>query len=717
MKKIGLISFFILIFSSLFAINIDSLFNVAQQSKDFDTKARIYMMLVDSSYLTDPEYSVFLDSLVRFAKFASDDSLKLTALINKASYLNYIGEFDSARNILAQSLPLAKKLKDTTHLAMIWGEKGNSYCFQGDYKNCLDCFLKALEYIQKLNDPKFLGLTYNNIGNVYYYLDNLEKGLEYYKKALKIFSDDQYTYGVVLASNNIGSILYQQKDFDSAYYYYNISYQKSKENSYIDQLAEVTANLSQLFYSQNNLTKAEQYAKEAIEYTKKASTSYNLAKTYWSYADILFKMKKYKTARLYADSALTTAKNGDFLEFQKSAYLTLFKIDSATENYKLAIDDYLNYSKIKDSIINENTKKQIADLQSTFELKQKEKENELLKEKQKIQDIQLKRQRLINWFVILVLVLIIVITVILYKNMRLQKKHAHELEQKNLEINQQKEEIQTQNDVLIEQNKQIEAQRKELQIIYKKITDSIQYAKRIQNANLPDWNLLNGIFSDSFILYLPKDVVSGDFYFYRKLSEERHIIIIGDCTGHGVPGAFMSIMNMAILREILREKPDLNAAQILEKARQYIKEAMKQKSNARHIKDSMDAAVVIYNQKQMTINYAGANRPLYLFRDKELRIYTPDKQPVGAFVKEKPFTNTTFEVQQSDVFYMFTDGYYDQLSEDLNKKFYLKNFKKLLQEIHFLPMQKQKEILIERHNEFRKNARVTDDITIIGFKI
>jgi sigma-B regulation protein RsbU (phosphoserine phosphatase) len=276
------------------------------------------------------------------------------------------------------------------------------------------------------------------------------------------------------------------------------------------------------------------------------------------------------------------------------------------------------------------------------------------------------------------------------------------------------------NEVLSQKNDIIEHQNSE-------IISSINYAKRILSAILPEIELINSYFSDSFIFFQPKDIVSGDFYWFTKVNttpnsnetpEELIVISAVDCTGHGVPGALMSIIGNTILNHSLTV-PSINtpADALCYLDQQIIK-------NLNSINDGMDIALVALNLTKLELQYAGANNPLYIIRNKELIILKADKNAIGGnldFKQNKTFTNHKFNLKKGDALYLFTDGYADQFGglETLNggKKFKYDRFKKLLIEINDLTMEQQKKHLIEEHKDWKGKLEQVDDILIIGFRI
>jgi serine phosphatase RsbU (regulator of sigma subunit) len=270
---------------------------------------------------------------------------------------------------------------------------------------------------------------------------------------------------------------------------------------------------------------------------------------------------------------------------------------------------------------------------------------------------------------------------------------------------------------VVKQKDELELQRDEIADKNRSITDSIQYAKRIQTAILPSNEFAEEILPEHFILFRPRDIVSGDFYWMTKKGN-RLVIIAADCTGHGVPGAFMSMLGVSFLNEIVNRHEVDSAGEILTQLRADIKKTLGQEGKEGEAKDGMDIALCIVDFDNLKMQYAGAYNPLYLYRNNELLETKADRMPIGIWVKEKEsFTDNDIDLQKGDVFYIFSDGFQDQFGGEDGRKFKTKNYKQLLLEIHQKPMAEQKEILNTTIDKWRGKWEQVDDIIIVGIRV
>lgn len=264
---------------------------------------------------------------------------------------------------------------------------------------------------------------------------------------------------------------------------------------------------------------------------------------------------------------------------------------------------------------------------------------------------------------------------------------------------------------------EIERQRDQIALQNKEITSSIMYAKRIQSAVLPSKDLIERLLPQHFILFKPRDIVSGDFYWITE-KDDKVILVASDCTGHGVPGAFMSMLGVSLLNEIINNVQELSACEILNQLRSNVKKTLSQKGRQDETKDGMDLVLCIFDFGRQTVQFAGAYNPLWLIRDNELIVFKGDKMPIGIYVgAEKPFTCQDIEIKKNDIIYLLSDGYADQFGGPDEKKFKSGNLKELLLAIHKKPLSQQKEMLDKTIEDWKGDLQQIDDIMIMGLKI
>ena len=246
------------------------------------------------------------------------------------------------------------------------------------------------------------------------------------------------------------------------------------------------------------------------------------------------------------------------------------------------------------------------------------------------------------------------------------------------------------------------------------LTKSIRYAQNIQKAIFPQYGQFRNIFPDSFIFFKPRDIVSGDFYWVRQI-RKKIIVAAGDCTGHGVPGAFMSILGIIFLNEITNHEPLMPANRILNSLRERIMKTLNQTGKDSEQKDGMDISLLVYDRQYNTLNYSGANTTLYHFREKNLSEIKGDRMPIGINgVVEESFQKKTIDIKKGDQIYVFTDGFVDQFGGENSEKFKYKRFRKLFRDIQPYDFKKQEEILDKTFTNWKGDNEQVDDVLIIG---
>jgi serine phosphatase RsbU (regulator of sigma subunit) len=418
---------------------------------------------------------------------------------------------------------------------------------------------------------------------------------------------------------------------------------------------------------------------------------------YFNLAAMFYEMKQYEKA---IDNSLHTLdilhKIGSF-EYEVQVYDLLAKVYAANHQFDKAYDYHVRYLEMKDSVSALEGEKHVLEMQTKYETEKKENEIKALTQQNEIQDLQLNKNKVIIYAIIAGFILLVFMAIMIYKRYTLKRDANAQLEEQNGRIQLQKEIIEQKN---------------------KDITDSIIYAKRIQEAILPSVEVLRSSLKDAFVFFKPKDIVSGDFYFYEETSDGRYYFAAVDCTGHGVPGAFMSIVGHNALKQSINEFGKRKPAEILNQMNGILKSTLHSDDNDKSVKDGMDINLCCYDPSKGTLEYAGAFNPLWCVNGKELKEIKGDKFPIGeyAFEGERFFMNHEIKIQEGDCFYLFTDGFADQFGGERGKKFKYKNLQELLISMQGLDMTKQMESLDVTLQNWKGQLEQVDDILILGLK-
>ncbi len=739
-----------------------------QQSKEDTNKINL---LVDIAW----DYAYFkYDSGKYYSRQAIRLSKKLNSENGEAQALNIYGnccrgllQFDSAMLYYNKGLVIREKQKNLRQKAGVLQNMANVYNAQHKHPEAIQKYKEALKFARESKYDQGALVIVTNMTGVYQLMGDNDKALNYAREALEINKRVKDTLQYCYIYSNMALILQGQKQYDKSIEYNStglkyarLANDKSTEGSilfnmgtvckeqkkyseaekYYLQSIDVFAqlgdsisigmnlhNLGNLYNDQGRIDEAAAYQQKAMGIFERGGDSTLIGQAMLAIAQVYSNKGKMKEALSLGQKSLILAQKLGEIELLKNGYRGMSDMFQKAGDYKNAIV-YLERSyAISDSLFNKEIAMKNGFMQAELELSTKENQIELLNKTDELRKAELQRKAVFQYFLIGIIVLalgFLVFAFVAYKN----KKKDNKI------ILAQKAEVEQQNHVIEEKNKEI--------------LDSIHYARRIQRALLASNKLLNTHLvqadknRDYFVLYKPKDIVSGDFYWaseVKKLREGKMVfgkgqpmnpenkeavskslfaLVTADCTGHGVPGAFMSLLNISLLNEAVNEKkinrPDL----VLNTVRTNIIQALSTDGSQEGGKDGMDAVFCLFDFEAMKLQYAAANNGLYIVRNKELIDLKPDKMPVGKHdLDQKPFTLSEFELMPGDTVYTYTDGYADQFGGPKGKKFMYKQMQTILLANSDTSMNDQKEILNTSIESWKGSLEQVDDILIIGVRV
>ena len=637
------------------------------------------------------------------------------ALRSKGQLYFFLGSFDRAVSQFEQAYEISKKLNDDAGKANSLQMLGIIYQEWANYEKALECYQNSIKIYEVQNDKVGIANTLNNIGLVYkdwgkyseteYGLYE-QKALENFKNSFELMSELNDKYGMANSLVNIGSIYEKLDSVDLALENYHKALSFEEEIGDKNGSAGTLENIGVILSKKKmENEKALEYLNRSLEIRNELGNKQGIASTLQNIGSIHIKLKNYGKATDYLNQSLILARELNKKELVKDIYDAFSLIYDLQGNYKLAFEYYKKFIAVKDSMFSEESHERITELETKYETEKKQKEIELLNNKQKLQDEQIENQKNLIITFIIGFIMFIIFTILIIREYR-QKRKA------NLLLAEQKQEIQAQRDLATEQRDMIAIQKKEM-------TDSIHYALRIQSAVLPPENVLTSFLADHFIFYKPRDIVSGDFY-WMNVKNNKVVVAAADCTGHGVPGAFMSLLGITFLNEIVNQSEILSADVILNRLRANIMKSLHQTGKEGEAKDGMDIALVIIDKESMKLEYSGAYNPIYMIQDNNSEIleYKADKMPISIHtVENKPFTNNIIDIAQGTQIYLFSDGFADQFGGEKYKKFKYNRFKELLFENRNRAMDENKMILESTFNKWKGHHEQIDDILVIGLKI
>lgn len=726
---------FVLIVSDSFSQNNyqDSLWSIYRDNKVADSNKVKALHKIASSY-----YPEKLDSCLLLKEqeiqFALKNNLKKHAIedLNKigALFCNR-GDYIKAMDYSFRALKIADDLKDKGQLAECYSCIGVIYSIQSYSEKAFEYQFKALKLREEIGDK---GPRYELIAEIYLKQPNFDKALEYYMKDLIIYQKNGDKNDLAWFYSKIGNVYKDKGDYSNAFKYYQKSLKLAKEIKNSQRTAACYSNLSDIYFYQLNFQSALEFAFKALDIWKALNLELPKANCFSQISKIYAYQKAYSKAIEYSDLALTEIKKGDFtsgigeyyintgilydsiqkynlaIKYFDSSLIIAKKINNLTlechsneqlanayakfGNYKNAFTYYINFKKLTDSVVGLENSKQLGDFKTQFEVRKKEDELNIISKTKEIKsDEEKKRQRLVIYSVIGVLVLVLIFSFLIYNRFRITRNQKQIIEIKSQETAAQKH--------LVEEKQ-------------KEIIESITYAKRLQEAILPPQEFIDKYVPNNFIIYKPKDLVAGDFY-WAEIINDMFFIAAADSTGHGVPGAMVSVVCSNALNRAIKEFNLTTTGKILDKTRELVLETFEKSTS--EVKDGMDISLLCIDSRNKNIFWSGANNPLWYVQDNELKEIKADKQPIGKTEYSKPFTTHQIEYKENTSFYLFTDGFADQFGGPNGKKFKYKQFSDLLLKHTDLVQEEQSVIIDKAFTEWKGDLEQVDDVCVIGIKI
>lgn len=689
------------------------------------------------------------------AEEINNEDLIASALFYSARVFNRMNRGEDALEAYLSALEKWQELEKETELAMLYNDLGSYYSVHSDFLNAVKYYEKTLEIRRSQNNNRGIGIVLNNLGNQHLQLGNFDKAIEYYREASGIFREINFDLGTAATLTGMAVIyenLRQYKSVLDVYsevleirkksgdqyelantlsniavtyskmlndslenlygvYYQDTIYEKGikpaiefgyqsidnnlqalairREINHTRGISITLANLGHVYQSMGEFEKANQYFSEWLRLPAELQDEDTKIPIYIGLGKLAMYEGEFNKAILYFNDAYRSALAINKKLHIREAARNLSDLYEKTGNYKEALSYFQQFHNIYDSLNQENTRKQIHEMQVQYETEAKEKENELLRKDQLINETKLKNSRKALVAAILILGIFTILVIQLIRQNNFRRKANEELALKNELITGQAKEI----------------------------TDSIQYASRIQNAVLPPVEYVNKLLPENFILFRPRDIVSGDYYWITERNNKK-IVMVADCTGHGVPGAFMSMLGVAYLNEIVSKYREISTDQILNDLRRHVIHSLHQTGKEGESQDGMDVSLYILDNDTLKLQFSGANNSLLIFRDEEMIELKADKMPIGIHTNiSAPFSREEYQLKKGDMIYSFSDGFPDQFGGPLGKKFMIRNFKKLLSQIYTLSITEQREVLEKNIVEWMADYDQIDDILVMGVRV
>jgi serine phosphatase RsbU (regulator of sigma subunit) len=595
----------------------------------------------------------------------------------------------------------AYQAKDDSLIADAMNTLGVAKSMQGDYTLGIQMFTDALKIHEKLNDTIGQAVDYMRIALIHKNLKDTASFFKNVERAKSLYFEVGSKRGLPGVYQNLSDVnlLYNRPGvaLKNIRLFRKYSLEIGPEYG-IDSYNNL---LGRYYMQVDQLDSAELLIKKALEYRKEQNQIKAVSYSANNLAEVYLLKKDYLNAIKYSKEALSYAQKAHLLPEEVKAYKTSYLSNKNMNRYKESLTYFEKYFELKDSLESEENQKEVIrqeykyqyDKRAALDSIENAKQQKIAKETIAREKAENERKETIQYALFGGLALVLIFAVFMFNRFRITRKQKRVIEY---------------------QKEQVDEAFNELELKNSEILDSINYAKRIQTAILPPRKLVKEYIPASFILYKPKDIVAGDFYWMEHI-EDRVLFAAADCTGHGVPGAMVSVVCNNGLNRSVREYGLTEPAKILDKTREIVIQEFEKSED--EVKDGMDIALCSLKGNQL--EYAGAQNSLWIIRHGKdvIEEIKADKQPIGKFGTEKPFTNHKLEMQKGDAIYIFSDGFADQFGGVKGKKFMSKNFKKLLLSIVKEPMDKQRDLIDQAFEEWKGSVEQLDDVCVLGVRI
>lgn len=633
------------------------------------------------------KYSFCLLILFVFGKtvYSKVDSLTVASLINKARDFEQINA-DSAMFYAHESYKLAKLINSPYLQCKSALQVAVSYYNIAEYKKAAVYYQEGIALSEKTNDKQLMAKAYNGFANLFATQKLFLQATEYFNKALAISKELNDTRKVSVILMNLANIEYNKSyysnDFTQTNKLYSEAYDWAVMAKDTDQMVSCLGNWGMSLSDEGKFDGSLEKLNTAITFATKSGNNADLVFLKYYLGRTYGIMKQHKKALESFDESLKLALDFKDVDFQSENYLCIAESNYELGNYKEAFEYFKLYKNTEDTISSKELSAQLNTIKAKYDTEKKQKQIELL-------EANANKDKIVKGSLTIGAVMLLVLAFLMFNRYRLKSKTNKLLE--------------NQNAIISEKNKDI--------------SDSINYAKKIQEAILPHHDDIEKVFPDYFILSLPKDIVSGDFYWFTQ-HEHLKLFVVADCTGHGVPGAFMSMIGNTLLNHIVIERKIIRPDLILNELRREVIKALKQGEQSQS-KDGMDISLICLNTQTNELQIAGANNPVWILKkDKTIVEIKPDKQPIG-FVSgiNSDFSLQTYRAEKGDIVYQFTDGFADQFGGPKGKKFKYSPLKEMLILLHDRGLTEQMYELKKTFFDWKGNLEQIDDVLLSGIRI
>ncbi len=621
------------------------------------------------------------------------------------------GRYDESKKLLEQSIAIRQEINDEFSLGACYSALGIAYAHLGNYMLGIEYIQKSITIREKNHDKRGLANSYLSLYKIYTDIGEADKAMESEFKSLEICKDINDLQCVSGRLTNLGEIYQDKGDYKTALTYHFMALSISKQVNIRNRIAEVHENIAKNYNYTGNYADAIKHIDSCIALRKTIGDKEGLVSATLVLSQINYNQHQIAPAIENGSNALDASLKLNLPYLIKDAHQVLSNAYEQKRDGVKSLYHYKQYIKLRDSLYNIDKTKEIVRKELEFNFSKKQALQKLETAKKLAEtNAESRKQRIIIIFSVIAMVVLLALLLFGIRQYRSKIASEKKLQYVNSDLNLKNYQLQEKSQIIETQHNTIHQKNKE-------ITDSIKYAQKIQTAMMPLKHEFAAYFKDSFIIFSPRDIISGDFFWVTSRND-KIIFATGDCTGHGVPGGFMSMLGVSLLNEIINEHDLTEPALILSRLRKKVITALRQKGLSGEQQDGMDMTICVLDKESLMLTYAAANHTLYIIKNGVLDEYKGDKQPVGIFGNDlKPFKQHQVQLQAGDLIYTFTDGLADQFGGPKGKKFKYKQLKELILMVKDQPLAAQENVIYKGFSDWKGNLEQVDDVCLIGIKV
>jgi serine phosphatase RsbU (regulator of sigma subunit)/lipopolysaccharide biosynthesis regulator YciM len=620
-----------------------------------------------------------------------DASGLLRSLRFKADALYRLGNREEAMALNREALRVPTGDADRVYRGYVHRQLGIGHYHRAEYDSALSEFFQALELFTHDSMKRDRANVLNNIGNVYYFTSK-DRAIDYYEQSLAIHRQMGNREGMASQYGNIGLLLIAKGDTAKAIEYSERSLSINEDLGFRSNIATSLVNLAYAYEAFGRYDRAIPVAERSLELRRGLNDLKGIAVSTIMLGNIYNAQGNYAKALPYLEEGAALAAQQELRAYEWETLKTLADIHVRQGNLRKAVELYPRVLAIKDSIYQKESAEQMAKMEGLYQA-QKDGKVLLLEQQSEINELQLRRRTTYLAAATVVTFVLGLMSLFIFFAYRSKARSNAQLEVKNRLIHEQKQEVDIRN---------------------REIMQSFDYARRLQDAVMPNTTALKALFPESFLLYLPRDVVSGDFY-WMTAHKGILYLAVGDCTGHGVPGAMLSVIGLNSLNRCISDLGLTRPKDVL--TQMTLDLLLTFEGSESQVRDGMDIALCAIDPATMTLTFAGANNPVWIARQGAMTVLKGDRRAVGFHDSSAGFSQQEVQLAPGDVVYLFSDGFQDQIGGAQGRKYLTRRFREQLQSLSTLPLAEQGQRLQQEFATWRGTGEQTDDVCVVGVQI